>query len=150
MPLTQEQVREALSGGYADKRWMFDELAGLTWTDAAPAPTEEELAAVLERLWRDRFWADAKAQREVFLNRLSGIAGRMQRQQPEGWLLLVQAADNFAQGLLDLPAHPSLQPNVTPTLDSLKLAFKTHYASLVSAAITTAPGSKAIWDNLAK
>lgn len=84
--------------------------------------------------WRTPIWLDYKARREVYLNRLTGISGRATRQ---GLPLVAAAADAFAQGMLDLPSHSSVQAAVTPTADSLNLAILTQYKALVAIARAT-------------
>lgn len=85
--------------------------------------------------------AEYRSLREVYLNRLTGIAVR-------GDATLAAAAKDMAQGLLDLTDHPS----VIAATDgpALKAAVMTRYKELVAAAVAAAPGSKAVFDKVSK
>jgi hypothetical protein len=95
--------------------------------------------------WRTPVWTDFKARRETMLNRLTGIAGRCAR---AGLTEVSAAADNFALGLLDLPEHASVQPDVTPDKRSLEVAITRRYKELATVAKAT-PGAADIFDKVA-
>lgn len=94
--------------------------------------------------WRTPIWLDFKARREVYLNRLTGIAGRAAR---NGLGAIADAADDFSQGLLDLPGHASVQPDVTPTAEALTSAILAQYKALASIAKAT-PGATTEFDKV--
>lgn len=85
--------------------------------------------------------AEYRTLRETYLNRLTGIAVR-------GDATMAAAAKDMAQGLLDLTDHPT----VTAAADgpALKAAVMARYKELVAAAVTAAPGSKAVFDKVSK
>lgn len=94
--------------------------------------------------WRTPAWARFSSLREDYLNRLTGIAGRATR---KGDVTIAAAADAFAEGLLDLPAHASVQPAATPTELSLLLAIKTRYKELAAVA-KAVHGAGAMFDKV--
>jgi hypothetical protein len=94
--------------------------------------------------FRAPIWADFKARREIYLNRLTGIGGRAER---NGLAAIADAADDFSQGLLDLPSHASVQPAVTPTAESLTDAILALYRALAATARAT-PGATTEFDKV--
>lgn len=87
--------------------------------------------------------ADFKARREIYLNRLGGIAGRAQR---AGQAAIALAADTFAQGLLDLPDHADVAGAADADLPGAILArYRT--LALTAAAV---PGAAAIFDKVSQ
>lgn len=97
----------------------------LIWLEAGNTPAPYEPAVSPD--WREVAWADYKVRLEVFKNRLGEIAGRYQRKGDMGTAL---AADGMVEGLLTLPAHPSVQEDVTPDYASLKAATLARYKAL--------------------
>lgn len=95
--------------------------------------------------WRSAVMADFKSRREIYLNRLTGIAGRATR---AGDVAVASAADAFSLGLLDLPELPAVV--AAADADALKAAIMARYGELVAAALVTAPESKAIFDKVSE
>jgi hypothetical protein len=96
-----------------------DAQIGDTWDGAQIVRAPEKVSAFVYD-WRSAVWANFRHNRATYLARLSGIAGIASR---KGHDRTAQAADDLAQGLLDLPHHDSVQPAVTPDVASLELAI---------------------------
>jgi len=94
--------------------------------------------------WREATWADYRSQRETYLDRLAGIATF----DDAGDGVVKEACRVFRQRLLDLPSHPSVQEDVTPTLEDLELAIVTLYRTAVIEAATMAPAAKAAFSKI--
>jgi hypothetical protein len=89
---------------------------------------------------------DFKARREIYLNRLGGIAGRSAR---AGDTAIAQAADTFAQGLLDLPDQPDVVAASWVDGETYKDAIMAEYKRLAYAAASTS-GAVAVFDKVSK
>lgn len=94
--------------------------------------------------FRPIVWAEFRERRERILTRIAGICDRKHRQAE---VAIATAGDVFAQGLLDLPLHASVQPAVTPDRASLELAIRTQYKALAATAALT-PGAKQAFDKV--
>lgn len=92
----------------------------LSLTDAAPPPTLEQMRAPV--------LADFRTKREAYLNRVSGI-GFAAREAGDS--VTAAAAVAVRQGLLDLPAHPSVKAATDP--DTLNRAIRARYAEIIAA-----------------
>jgi hypothetical protein len=135
--------------------WKFtDETRTVVSRVLANGWLESKLASTLESLegveapdaedYRTPMLEDFKARREVYLNRLTGIAGRAMR---AGNTSLASAADTFSEGLLVLPDKPSVVSAADAA--SLKNAIMYEYVQLVNAAVQTS-GAKATFDKVSK
>lgn len=98
-------------------------------------------AAALDTTWRDVIWTSFRALRDVYLYRLEGIAGRAYRSGDEAF---ASALDVFIQGVLDMPAHPSVQPDVATTATKLSKAINARFSELKNTAVGYDPATALI------
>lgn len=103
---------------------------------------------LLDPTWRQQLWDQFRVRRDVYLSRLSDIAGRYQR---KGIASVPPAADAIAEGLLAMPEDPQYLTATDP--DSLHTAVVVACNNLLRAQLTdpaTAPGIKAALDKVFK
>ena len=95
-------------------------------------------AVYVDNTWREATWAQFRELRDVYLYRLEGIAGRAFRSGDEAF---AADLDLFIQGLLDVPQHPTTQPDVATTQVKLNKAINARFVSLKNAAIGYDPAT---------
>lgn len=103
--------------------------------EAVPAPSQAP------ETWREGVWAQFRDMREVYMYRLEGIAGRAFR---SGDTTFAAALDVFIQGLLDVPQHPTTQPDVATTQAKLGKAINARFVALKNEAIGYDPATATI------
>lgn len=108
------------------------------WFDAGGA-----LEAAPEE-WRAVVWSDYRARRDVYLDRLVGIATF----DDAGDGVVKEACRLFRQRLLDLPAQPEVTTAATPTREALEDAIVTLYRAYVSEATAAAPAARAAFSKV--
>lgn len=109
----------------------------LAWVEAGNKPEAPPVPDT-----RPAVLADFKTRREVYLNRLTGIAGRMTR---AGLDEVATAADTFAQGLLDLPDQLAVLEAADG--NAMKRAIMLQYRILAANAAAT-PGAEDAFDKV--
>lgn len=112
-----EAQHAALLAGQSQGKRIVSSASGPVLQDPpAPVFAEQKTAELL----------DFRAKREAYLNRVAGIGFAAKE---AGDSITVAAAVTVRQGLLDLPAHPTV--TAATDIDSLKLAIRTQYAAIV-------------------
>lgn len=109
-------------------------LADVQWYDEAAMPTQAEVDAALDAVWRNAVIAEFKAEREKLLNRMMSIAGRVAR---AGETAFASALDWMAEQIIPLDAHPLVL--AATDADSMRNAFTDAYKALVTQALTPIP-----------
>lgn len=97
-------------------------------TDAAGRPAPQDRPTVPFAALKAAELATFRGDRGKMLDCLSGMAGRFAR---AGDAVSALACDALSQGLLDLPAHPTVAAAVDAA--SLRTAMKTRYNTLLAA-----------------
>lgn len=110
------------------------------------SPNSAEMLALSDNEWRAGVWLDFRTRREVYLDRLSGMA--MFDDAGDG--VVKAACKKFRQRLLDLTADPSVSPAATPTKDALEQAIFVLYLTAKAEAVTAAPAAKVAFDRISK
>lgn len=77
-----------------EQRWMYDSITAIF----LPPPI------LIDPNWRQETWDEYRGKRDLYLGRLSDIAGRYQR---KGDTVVPPAADAIAEGLLAMPDDPA-------------------------------------------
>lgn len=124
-------LRPAPSMSVRDDATSIDDVE---WNDDRPMPSQSEIDSVLEKLWKEPVDAEYKELRELYLNRIGGLAGRASR---GGKMALAAALDGLAEDLLVLDASPAVQQAVDA--EGLRVAYRDGYKAIAAAALAKAP-----------
>jgi hypothetical protein len=135
-------VRRLSDGAYIPKdERNYDYRQVLAWVDAG-----NTLLPSAQDGWRLGVWGDFRARREMYLDRLAGIAVF----EGENDAAIRCACRAFRQRLLDLPAHESVRDGVTPTKADLEQAIVVLYFAARDEAMQLAPAAYAAFNKIAK
>jgi hypothetical protein len=95
--------------------------------------------------WRTAVWMEYRTRREIYLDRLSGIATF----DDAGDGVVRAACKQFRQRLLDMPADPTTTAAATPTRADLENAIVLLFYAAKAEATAAAPAAKAAFSKIA-